>query len=262
MKNESDLVSLFEVIRQNRELLVNPLFWTSSQLNALRCRFQHMDYVPVEDADIDQITRQRTDDTPNPELKKEMEEVEMFSTTALPNKRIRFLLRLLLNERSIFNKYQKGADLFFAGKAVHQPSYIMFCRRMQTAQSPSQNFRPLVGYMDYLQIDSSRRKRLMPHPHPDNDRTNDVCQRISDIRVARATPLEWTEDPYLLCVLISMAQFQERTLEGSQLARQTGTGVAPVAPVNPDGAFHIVDQVAQKSHEQTSEKERKMRRKT
>lgn len=106
MKNESGLVSLSEIIRHNRELLVNPLFWTSDQLNALRCRFQHIDYVPDEDADIDQITRQRTDDTPNPELEKEMEEVELFSTTVLPNKRIRFLLHLLLNERSIFNKYQ------------------------------------------------------------------------------------------------------------------------------------------------------------
>ncbi|KAJ5797607.1 uncharacterized protein N7503_006903 [Penicillium pulvis] len=96
----------------------------------------------------------------------------------------------------------------------------MFCRRMQTAQSPSQDFRPLVGYIDYMQINSSRRKRLTPHPHPDKDRTNDVCQRISDIRVARATPQEWTEDPYLLCILISIAQFQKITKEGSQPASQ------------------------------------------
>ncbi|KAJ5538584.1 hypothetical protein N7494_008063, partial [Penicillium frequentans] len=89
-----------------------------------------------------------------------------------------------------------------------------------TAQSP-QDFRPLVGYIDYMQIDSSRRKRLTPHPHPDKDRTNDVCQRISDIRVARATPQEWTEDPYLLCILISIAQFQKSTKEGSQPAIQT-----------------------------------------
>lgn len=106
MKNESDLVSLPEIIRHNRELLVNPLFWTFRQLNALRCRFQHIDYVPVEDADIDQITRQRTGDIPIPKFNKEMEEVELFSTTASPNKRIRLLLHLLLNERSVFNKYQ------------------------------------------------------------------------------------------------------------------------------------------------------------
>lgn len=96
----------------------------------------------------------------------------------------------------------------------------MFCRRMQAAQSISQDLRPLVGYIDYLQIDSSRRKRLTPHPHPDKKRTNDVCQRISDIKVARATPQEWTEDPYLLCILISIAQFQEHTQEGSQMASQ------------------------------------------
>lgn len=127
-----------------------------------------------------------------------------------------------LNIISLIPTYnRKGADLFFAGKAVHQPSYMMFCRRMQTAQSPSQDVQPLVGYMDYLQIDSSRRKRLMPHPHPEKERKNDVCQRISDIKVARATPQEWTEDPYLLCVLISIAQFQERTQEDSQLASRT-----------------------------------------
>ncbi|KAJ5651949.1 hypothetical protein N7507_009375 [Penicillium longicatenatum] len=213
MKNGSDLVSLPEVIRHNRELLVNPLFWTSRQLNALRCHFQHIDYVPVEDANIDQMTRQRTDDTPNPKRKKEMEEVELFSIATLPNQRIRLLSRLLLNERR--------ADLFFAGGAVHQPSYIMFCCHVQTAQSPSQDFRPLVGYIDSLQIDSSRRRRLLPHPHPDKEKTNDVCQRVSDIKVARATPQEWTEDPYLLCVLISIAQFQERTQKGSQLTSQT-----------------------------------------
>lgn len=36
-------------------------------------------------------------------------------------------------------------------------------------------------------------------------------------------------------------------------------GDAPEVPVNLDGAIHIIDQVAQPSHEQNSEKERNMR---
>lgn len=106
MKNESYLVSVSEIVRHHRGLLVNPLFWTSRQLNALKCHFQLIDYASAEDADLVQIMRQRTGDTPNPNLKKEMEEVELFSTTALPNKRIRSLSRLLLNERSAFDQFQ------------------------------------------------------------------------------------------------------------------------------------------------------------
>lgn len=94
----------------------------------------------------------------------------------------------------------KGPYFFFAGQPVHRPYYSVFYRRSQSSQSP-RDFQPLIGYLDYLDVSGFRMKKLGGH--------------LFAKSLSRVTPNEWTEDPYFLCVLLSIAQLQERLLKNS-----------------------------------------------
>ncbi len=71
---------------------------------------------------------------------------------------------------------------------------------------------PIVGYVDYSEINRSRRKQNQrshyPGRHPDYNYNG---------RLSKITPKDWLKDPYLLCMLISIAQSQYR-YEDSTLA--------------------------------------------
>ncbi|OQE21442.1 hypothetical protein PENFLA_c014G10017 [Penicillium flavigenum] len=46
-------ISLAELMSHHRDLLVQPICWTSRHLEMLGCRFEHFDYVPTPTDDIE-----------------------------------------------------------------------------------------------------------------------------------------------------------------------------------------------------------------
>jgi hypothetical protein len=99
----------------------------------------------------------------------------------------------------------KGPPFFFAGRPVHRPHYTVFHRCSQ--HSPSgQDFQPLVGYLDYLNVTGFRVK---------NKGYSTVGTRPFAKGSSQAAPNEWTDDPYFMCVLLSIAQLQEHLLKNS-----------------------------------------------
>ncbi|KAF5608296.1 uncharacterized protein FSUBG_4832 [Fusarium subglutinans] len=80
---------------------------------------------------------------------------------------------------------------------------------------------PIIGYYRY-NADKERQQKLEVPPGPKGI-TNDPFQRICDIRYRQATPADWRHDPYLVGLLLSLAQLQDRMAlappEGTFLAR-------------------------------------------
>jgi hypothetical protein len=70
----------------------------------------------------------------------------------------------------------------------------------------------MIGYLNYTNVSGIRWHKCQPRQHH-RGRDNSPVRRLSGKKPARVTPKEWKEDPYFVCVLLSLAQLQERLLE-------------------------------------------------
>ncbi|KAJ5640344.1 uncharacterized protein N7484_008206 [Penicillium longicatenatum] len=114
--------------------------------------------------------------------------VKMLANTSVPTVKFNILRRLLP-----FDLHREGPDFFFGGQPVHQPHYTILSHRTQKGRIKKDG--PFVGYLDYLNVTGIRGR---------------LAKKLS-----RVTPQEWTEDPYFVCVLLSIAQFKKRLLKDS-----------------------------------------------
>lgn len=109
------------------------------------------------------------------------------------------------------NKLQRGSKrprFYFAGKAIHRTDCIVFSRQQQPEDEICQRPHHLVGYFHYQEVTRRRWQKLQPRRHPRGGR-NIPGQGLSLKKLSDITPKDWSRDPYLLCVLISMVQSQK-----------------------------------------------------
>ncbi|KAH6973874.1 hypothetical protein BKA56DRAFT_592675 [Ilyonectria sp. MPI-CAGE-AT-0026] len=66
-----------------------------------------------------------------------------------------------------------------------------------------------MGYFHYQTLVRKRRERLTPRPHPGRG-NNGPVRRMYRRKLSKVTPQQWSRDPYLLCILLSLAQSQAR----------------------------------------------------
>ncbi|CAG8250053.1 unnamed protein product [Penicillium salamii] len=79
---------------------------------------------------------------------------------------------------------------------------------------------PLVGYVHYTSVNRDRRRQFEPFPGPRGNH-NDIGMRICLKRITKTSPKNWTEDPYFICHLLALAQYQERKLNLSKSTTYT-----------------------------------------
>ncbi|KKK26528.1 hypothetical protein ARAM_006128 [Aspergillus rambellii] len=126
------------------------------------------------------------------------------------------ITEILLSEGSIFNKRREGSGFTFAGQSIHQPLYKVFHRRHHFDQTASQEPPPLISYLNYTDISGGRWHQFRPSPHPSKG-CNSPVRRICNKKLAQIKPEKWEEDPYLVYVLLCLAQLQERDFKPSSL---------------------------------------------
>jgi hypothetical protein len=114
----------------------------------------------------------------------------------------------------------EGRPFYSAGKPVHQPDYVLFCRRGPDDKPINQEKRRAIGYFNYSSVARDRRAKFQARPHP-GDGHNYPVGRLFQKRLSQITPVEWKEDPYLLCILLSITQLQKRVLSSSNLTVYT-----------------------------------------
>ncbi|KAM6514288.1 hypothetical protein FALCPG4_015439 [Fusarium falciforme] len=95
---------------------------------------------------------------------------------------------------------------FFASRLVER---LDWCSVFHTHLDHIAREQLVVGYFHYDTLAAKRRERLSPCPHPRGDRNEPVI-RLYRRRLSRITPIIWSQDPYLVCVLLSMAQSLRR----------------------------------------------------
>ena len=99
-------------------------------------------------------------------------------------------------------------QFFFAGRPVDQPDYVVFSRSGQLNDA----VQPWVGYFNYSNVKDQRWRMLEPRRHPGEG--HNAAGRSKALRtLSTITPNEWSRDPYLVCILLSIAQLQARSVE-------------------------------------------------
>ncbi|KAJ5115542.1 hypothetical protein N7526_011423 [Penicillium atrosanguineum] len=207
MAADSRPKSLRDVILKHTSFLVNPLQWTSRHLDLVGCRFEDVtpspSHVPPSERSDprDNGAREIGSDAPG--------NAASLATNPFPIKKRRSLINILVNEKRVFACPRKGPPFHFQGRPVHQPDYIVFPRRENNIDHIHTSSSPLVGYLHYTSVNGDRRRLFEPCPGPMgalNAVGANVCQKL----LHRIIPKEWTEDPYLICLLLALAQSQER----------------------------------------------------
>lgn len=99
-------------------------------------------------------------------------------------------------------------QFFYAGRPVDHPDYVVFSRNGQLSEA----VQPWVGYFNYSNVRDQRWRMLKPRPHP-GEGCNAAGRSKALRKLSTITPNEWSRDPYLVCILLSIAQLQARSVE-------------------------------------------------
>ncbi|KAM4064392.1 hypothetical protein HRG_012715 [Hirsutella rhossiliensis] len=204
--------SLNELVRHHGALCVNPLLWTSPLLDLLGCRFE------VNNA-------WETVDRPSPDDEASFLEYKQIlhtlsyteqdsyrlSTMRAPLSKRCSVGRILVCEGGAFNRCCDQSEFFFANRFIHRSDCDVFSPDERPYKHISRIPRLLVGYFHYTYVEGARRRLLRPPRRPGGG-PNFVGQSIFRKKLSKVTPKEWVQDPYLVCVLLSLAQRQARAL--------------------------------------------------
>lgn len=95
------------------------------------------------------------------------------------------------------------AKFFYAGRPVHQT----LCFALHVAKPSPQTQPPVIGCTYYRAFLRERRRRYTPPSHPQKD-VNSPVKRLCDFHLRKIIPENWAEDPYIVCLLLSLAQAQ------------------------------------------------------
>lgn len=111
---------------------------------------------------------------------------------------------------------------YFAGKKIkHRPNFAVFRRRNKAVHSPNDNLQMFIGYFYYPNARGGRLDLFGVHPHPDRRRHNTPVVNLREKKLAKLKPANEEEDPYLVFVLLSIAQLQSRTFKTSDQTTHT-----------------------------------------
>lgn len=126
----------------------------------------------------------------------------------------RYLIIVLLRAGLTFF-FNRGSPPFkFNNRRIHLPECDIY--RVTTPNTPDTQPQapPIIGYFHYDDVTKDREKALTPRLNPRGG-FNWPVARLYQRRLHGVTPDLWSQDPYLICLLLSLAQLQWRG-EGSK----------------------------------------------
>ncbi|KAM3555562.1 hypothetical protein ARSEF4850_005935 [Beauveria asiatica] len=179
-----------------RETILRPVLWSLQDLRLFGCRFgdittsQLQGHVatPLEDSSA----------ATGPDALREREALRLQSCRACPFVKEGCMVNILCDD-NLYAWCRARPPLRIGRRTIPGAPYVLF---RPVEQHPACRDLPWAGYMDYCLINSARREGNRRKLRP-GQRDNDFFARLK-----RITPRDWSEDPYVLFILLSIAQRQ------------------------------------------------------
>ncbi|KAF4443027.1 hypothetical protein FACUT_1580 [Fusarium acutatum] len=170
-----------------------PLLWTAHHLELVGCQF-----LEVEAASDSQGHHAQQDG-------RLTYYATRLATTPVQNMKLHYV-RSLFRGTGILEYVRVSAAFHYGGRLVHVPQCSAF-RIAGHIEVPHPE--PIIGYYSY-NADEGRSVRFTARAGPPGT-WNIPIQQLYARRLARVTPQDWSRDPYLVCILLSLAQIQWRS---------------------------------------------------
>ncbi|PNP58430.1 hypothetical protein FNYG_15093 [Fusarium nygamai] len=185
--------SLHSLSVANAWFQASPLHWTAGHLELVGFRF-----IEVEEASGTQGHHTQQDG-------RLTYYATRLATTPVENMKSHYV-RSLFKGTGVLEFVLVAAAFHYCGRLVHVPH----CSAFRIAGHIAVPYpEPIVGYYSY-NVDEDRKARFTARAGPPGT-MNLPMEQIYERRLARVTPQDWTQDPYLVCIMISLAQVQERS---------------------------------------------------
>ncbi|KPM42074.1 hypothetical protein AK830_g4475 [Neonectria ditissima] len=186
-------------------LLTHPIFWTAQHLELVECHFQSGDGDGAEGS-LNQagIETGLFDSREHDEASTQMAEI-FAKSLALRHKTCSLVNLLECNGSALEKASRDPPVFFFAKRPVEQPECTIFRIAKHCTRQQHQNALPVIGYFHYETLVSKRCQKLTPRPHPQKG-YNGPVRRLCQRKLSKVTPQIWSQDPYLVCIMLSMAQ--------------------------------------------------------
>ncbi|KAG5655202.1 hypothetical protein KAF25_010936 [Fusarium avenaceum] len=210
--------SLHDLSVENPWFAVHPLFWTARHLRLLQCSFSLQPTEATSDSNIHDHGDGH--DASSPDQDEDEDELtriaKRLATTRLGSLKALSVKKLLCPQGSPFYEVRGSPPFKFNNRRIHLPECDIY--RVTTPDTPDNRPQPqtlpIIGYFHYDHVTQDREKALTPRLDPRGG-FNWPVTRLYQRRLHGVTPDLWSEDPYLICLLLSLAQLQWRG-EGSK----------------------------------------------
>ncbi|KIL83658.1 hypothetical protein FAVG1_13116 [Fusarium avenaceum] len=205
--------SLHDLSVENPWFAVHPLFWTARHLRLLQCSFSLQ---PTEATSASNIHDHGADhDASSPDEDDEEDELtrnaKRLASTRLVSLKALSVKKLLCPQGSLFYEVRGSPPFKFNNRRIHLPECDIY--RVTTPDTPDNQPQPqtlpIIGYFHYDHVTQDRERALTPRLNPRGG-FNWPVTRLYQRRLHGVTPDLWSEDPYLICLLLSLAQLQWR----------------------------------------------------
>ncbi|RFN43631.1 hypothetical protein FIE12Z_12134 [Fusarium flagelliforme] len=191
-------LSLRDLVIRNPGFAVHPLEWIARHLELVDCKFQEIDAPPETRTPVHQ------EDT--------VKDVERLLRTY--NWRSEAFIDFFVNERSPFEHMEGNPGFSFDGHRVLLADCEVFVLKSSASEETVIPTAPLVvAFLDYHTVIRAREQRFAPdHSWPHNAPLNNRNKR----KLRLCTPKVWDRDPYLLCVMLALAQYNWELFESKR----------------------------------------------
>ncbi|KAG9501838.1 hypothetical protein J7337_007533 [Fusarium musae] len=169
--------SLHGLSVENSWFAVHPVFWTSQHLDLLGIRFVHIDGPR-------HAVQPRRENAVKLDPVKVIFHIMRFASVPEPEDKLKSAFYLLC---------VPGSPL-----------------RPRSKPTSTRAQAPVVGFTYYRAFNWERDRRYTPRKHPKAryGKTNGPVEEICKILLRKVNPQKWEEDPYIVCLLLSLAQAQ------------------------------------------------------
>ncbi|KAF5556407.1 hypothetical protein FNAPI_5757 [Fusarium napiforme] len=191
--------SLHGLSVKNSWFAKHPVFWTSQHLDLLGVRFEHLDGPR-------HAVQPRRENSVKLVPVKIIFHIMRFASVREPEDKLESAFYLLCVPGSPLMPKSDPPKFFYAKRAAHETlSYVFHVDRPSPRVQP-----PVVGFTYYRAFNWDRKRRYTPRKHPMSEygETNGPGEAICQILLRKVTPQKWEEDPYFVCLLLSLAQAQ------------------------------------------------------